>query len=260
MIYFIKSFTAKLFPWIRPGYWGSRYVEKLISKSIIPSGLFKGMRYVNRSICGNIIPKYLGVYEVELVSIFNKLLEMPLQSIIDVGAAEGYYAVGCALRLPRSQVIAFEGTEEGRKLLKQVIESNEVSERVHVKGYCTPEILKAQTDACQKQFNHLLIMDVEGAEEDLLKLHTASDLNQFYMLIELHDWVDPLMGERIIQKFSSTHISQIIDARIRQLSDLTVPYFFPWRCYLSPSLLAFSSERPLPMRWVYFEPKVKSIT
>lgn len=251
----IKSFVAQSLPQIRPGYWGRRYIQKLLSKSVIPAGIFEGMGYVSQSICGSIIPKYLGIYEIELVPIFKQLFQIPFQSIIDVGSAEGYYAVGCALQFPLARIIAFEGTEEGRQLLDQVIQKNQVSDRIEVRGYCTPEALKAETDRCQKKDNQLLIMDVEGAEEELLKLHQASDLSQFYILIELHDWVDPLMGDRIMQKFASTHSVQVINARVRHFQDLVTPRFFPLRLYLAPSLLAFSHERPLPMRWVYFEPK-----
>ncbi|MDX2256949.1 MAG: hypothetical protein NW214_15660 [Pseudanabaenaceae cyanobacterium bins.39] len=212
------------------------------------------MVYVDQSICGNILPKYLGTYEIELAPIFEKLLSIPFTNIIDVGAAEGYYAVGCALKFPCSRIVAFEGTEQGRQLLEKVIQMNNVSDRVQVRGYCTPEDLKSETDFCQKDGNKLLIMDVEGAEEELLCLHKPSDLSDFYMIIELHDWVDPNMGERIIQKFSSTHFVTVIEARTRQFSDLKIPEFYPLRLYLSPSLLAFSYERPLPMRWIYLEP------
>ena len=255
MISTVRSSVAKLSPYIRPGYWGNRYVQDLLSKSVIQAGIFEGMKYVNQSICGSIAPKYLGMYEIELVPVFQKLFKIPFENIIDVGAAEGYYAVGCGLKFPKARVIAFEGTEEGRQLLEQVIQQNQVSDRVEVRGYCTPEALKAETDRCQKESSQLLIMDVEGAEEELLKLHQASDLKQFYILIELHDWVDPLMGDRIIEKFASTHSVQVINARVRHFQDLVAPRFFPLRLYLAPSLLAFSYERPLPMRWVYFEPQ-----
>lgn len=260
MIQKIQSFRS-IFPnFLKPGYWGTRFLQNHLKTGRITSGIFAPMSYVNQSICGSIAPKYLGVYEIELVPVFQKLFKIPFENIIDVGAAEGYYAVGCGLKFPKARVIAFEGTEEGRQLLDQVIQQNQVSDRVEVRGYCTPEALKAETDRCQKQGNQLLIMDVEGAEEELLKLHQASDLSQFYILIELHDWVDPLMGDRIMQKFASTHSVQVINARVRYFQDLVAPRFFPLRLYLAPSLLAFSHERPLPMRWVYFEPQSRKAT
>lgn len=251
MLQSIKS----IFPaFVRPGYWGTRFLEDLIKQAKFKSGIFANMNYVGQSICGSIAPKYLGLYEIELVSTFEKLFSLPLKTIIDVGAAEGYYAVGLALKFPHSRIIAFEATEEGRHLLDQVILRNGVSTQIEVRGYCTPESLKVETSNCSGHDYNLLIMDVEGAEEELLRLHEPSDLARFYMLIELHDWVDPEMGDRLMNKFSSTHKVQIIEARPRRFSDLKLPGFLPLRLYLSSSLLAFSHERPLPMRWVYFEP------
>lgn len=244
-----------IFPdFVRPGYWGSRFLRELIQKSQFTNGIFTNMQYVSESVCGSIAPKYLGLYEIELVPIFKKLFSLPIHTIIDVGAAEGYYAVGLALKFPYARVIAFEATEEGRHLLNQVILKNKVSEQIEVRGYCTPESLKVETSNCSNCDYNLLVMDVEGVEEELLSLHEPSDLVNFYMLIELHDWDDPQMGDRLMNKFSSTHKVQVIEARSRKFSDLKVPSFFPLRLYLSPSLLAFSHERPLPMRWIYFEP------
>lgn len=252
-----KNLVASAFPVVRPGYWGSRYVNSLLESRKLSTGLFNGMHYVNQSVCGSIIPKYLGTYEIELISIFKELFKIPFTHIIDVGAAEGYYAVGCALKFPHSQIIAYEGTEEGRQLLKQVVLMNGVVDHIQIRGYCTPEDLKTETSSYSENTYNLLIMDVEGLEESILKLHEASDLKNFFILIELHDWVDEFMGDRIMKKFSITHSIEEIQARKRQFSDFDIPSFLPLRIYLFPSLLAFSWERPLPMRWLYLKPKTE---
>jgi hypothetical protein len=250
-----KTLISKTFSIVKPGFWGTHYVKYLLNSLKLNAGLFDGMHYVNQSVCGSIIPKYLGTYEVELKPIFKELLKISFKSIIDVGAAEGYYAVGCALKFPHAQVIAYEATEEGRLLLKEVINSNGVADRVQICGICTPELLLNDVKLYNNEENLLLIMDVEGAEEYILSLCTATDLKNFHILIELHDWVDEKMGDRIIDKFSATHLSQLILARKRIASDFQAPEFWILRKFLLPSLLAFSYERPLPMRWLYLEPK-----
>ncbi|MFN9646466.1 MAG: hypothetical protein ACK6BG_15410 [Cyanobacteriota bacterium] len=248
----IKSLVP---PFFKPGFWGTRYLDGLLSDGQFKSGIFKGMRYVNESICGSILPKYLGLYEIELVPVFERLFQLPIGTVIDVGAAEGYYAVGLALRFPSSTVIAFEATEEGRELLQEVIARNGVGRRVRMKGICDAPMLKAETDACDPDRTHLLVMDVEGAEEELLRLHSAEDLRRFHIVIELHDWVDAGMGERLRDKFAATHGATIIEARRRVYDDLTIPRAPLHRLWLSPSLLSFSHERRLPMRWLVFEPR-----
>ena len=66
----------------------------------------------------------MGVYESELAPFFLKWSAIPFQHIIDVGAAEGYYAVGCAMLWPQATVTAFESSEEGRRLLIRNVELN----------------------------------------------------------------------------------------------------------------------------------------
>jgi hypothetical protein len=252
-----RPITSLIPSFLKPGFWGTRYLDSLLSDGQFKGGIFKGMRYVNESICGSILPKYLGLYEIELVPVFEQLFTLNLGKIIDVGAAEGYYAVGLALRFPGSPVIAYEATEEGRELLQQVIAGNGVARQVQMRGHCDAPMLKAETDACDPNVQHLLVMDVEGAEEDLLRLHAPEDLGNFHIVIELHDWVDPGMGDRLRDKFAPTHTSSIIDARRREFADMTLPLTFLKRLCLSPSLLSFSHERRLPMRWVVFHPSAR---
>jgi hypothetical protein len=240
---------------LKPGFWGTRYLDELLGDAEFKSGIFKGMRYVNTSVCGSILPKYLGLYEIELAPYFEDLFNLPIHTIIDVGAAEGYYAVGLALRFPSSPVIAFEATEEGRELLETVIARNGVADQVRMKGLCDAAMLKAETDACDPNRQHLLVMDVEGVEEELLRLHSPSDLRHFHIVMELHDWVDAGMGDRLQDKFAPTHTSTIVHARRREFADMTLPHSHLWRMCLAPSLLSFSHERRLPMRWLVFRPR-----
>ncbi|MFN9629026.1 MAG: hypothetical protein ACK59A_02180 [Cyanobacteriota bacterium] len=247
----LKSFLP---PVLKPGFWGTSYLDGLRNNGQFKSGIFKGMHYVNESICGSLLPKYLGLYELELVPVFERLFQLNIGKIIDVGAAEGYYAVGLALRFPGSPVIAFEATEEGRQLLRQVVARNGVERQVHIRGVCDAPLLKAETDACDPNVTHLLVMDVEGVEEELLRLHAPHDLRNFHIVMELHDWVDPAMGERLCDKFAPTHSATLLQARRRTFADLSIPHGPLTRLCLAPSLLSFSHERRLPMRWLVLEP------
>ena len=63
------------------------------------------------------IPKLLGVYERELNPYIEQACALNFPLIVDVGAAEGYYAVGMALRNPSARVIAFEMDARAREAL-----------------------------------------------------------------------------------------------------------------------------------------------
>ena len=64
------------------------------------SGPFHGMRYVDHSVGSSLFPKLIGTYEKELrYWLEAQFTESNLTTIVNIGAGEGYYAVGAALRL-----------------------------------------------------------------------------------------------------------------------------------------------------------------
>src|ERR1700760_4646091 len=77
-------------------------------RSSVASGPFTGMKYINKSAGSAYIPKLLGIYERELHDIIEYVCRLNIRTVINVGAGEGYYAVGLAVRMPFSSVIAFE--------------------------------------------------------------------------------------------------------------------------------------------------------
>ena len=61
----------------------------------IINGPFKGMKYISESVGSCHMPKILGIYENEIYPILLNFLSNS-DLFVDIGAAEGYYAVGCA--------------------------------------------------------------------------------------------------------------------------------------------------------------------
>src|SRR4051794_35375378 len=88
----------------------------------ILSGPFAGMRYLTDSVGSVLEAKLLGTYEKELHGIVSSLARKCFDLVIDIGAAEGYYAVGLARSMPSARIIAFEMTEEGQALIRQLAE------------------------------------------------------------------------------------------------------------------------------------------
>src|SRR5437016_6027102 len=88
-----------------------RYLGRLAMRrtnSTVIAGPFAGMKYIGSSVASAHIPKLLGTYEREIAGIVEEICWRKPAVLIDVGAAEGYYAVGFAMRLPDSRIIAFE--------------------------------------------------------------------------------------------------------------------------------------------------------
>jgi predicted O-methyltransferase YrrM len=85
----------------------------------------------------------LGIYERELAPLVEKVCSQGPRLIVNIGAAEGYYAIGLAIRNPSSRIVAFESETEGRALLQEMAEGNDVYTRIDIRGKCETQDLEA---------------------------------------------------------------------------------------------------------------------
>ncbi|WCM27919.1 hypothetical protein NDN01_03025 [Sphingomonas sp. QA11] len=251
MLRLVETLARKFAPdFVRP----HRYFVALARNRTgqrVTDGPFKGMRYVDHSVGSAYVPKLLGIYERELAAVIEQIITSKPSLIVDVGAAEGYYAVGLALRLPDARVIAFEMEAEGRAAIAEMAASNNVADRVTILATCEADGLKAALDGAS---GAVVIMDVEGYEESLLDPVKIPALATVPFLLELHEFVVPGISETIARRFEKTHELRLIWAENRSRDD------FPWRTMLT-SLLpgsyiddAVSEMRPERMSWYFASP------
>ena len=97
---YIKNFLR---PWKNPISYTLLLIIKLLGFKEIISGPFKGLKFSQRFPTK---PMLIGVWEKEISFIWDSLQEF--KYIIDVGAAEGFYAVGLARKYPDKIIYAFE--------------------------------------------------------------------------------------------------------------------------------------------------------
>src|SRR5688572_29053294 len=122
------------------------------------SGPFEGMEYYNKIIWGPVTGKWIGCYEEELSGVIRDILASDYDTLIDVGAAEGYYAVGFAWKLPTAKVISYDIDPIARRRQRQLAKLNGV-ENLDVLKYCSHEELARRiTRRC------FVMSDVEGFE------------------------------------------------------------------------------------------------
>jgi ribosomal protein L11 methylase PrmA len=79
---------------------------------------------------GLVPPKWLGAYEAELADIVEAIIKHGHSRILNIGCAEGYYAVGLALRDRASEVFAFDIDPISRVQTHRLARLNEVSDQV----------------------------------------------------------------------------------------------------------------------------------
>lgn len=257
----IKILFHKIIPpQLHPAILAIKQFQKMTNGQVI-AGPFVGMKYVKSSI-GSVYPsKLMGTYELELQSVIEELCQNDWRTIVDVGAAEGYYAVGMALRCPNARVIAFESETEGQQLILKMAQLNKVVNQITVKGHCN---LLALKQILNSSFNCLLIMDVEGEEILLLQPQLISGLKNSEILVELHEHIYPNLSEEISSRFQSTHYIKRIQQRNRTVRDL------PFKSPFSRWLLSMITEnrltldpltgqiQPLQMSWLYMKPLLKN--
>ncbi len=128
---------------------------------------------------------------------------------------------------------------------------NGVESRLEIKEKCVAE---AFSEELKPHKAGLIIMDVEGAEAELLLNLDIKQFANFHILVEIHDSLCPDGAEAIQKAFSKSHRIEIIEARVREARDLVCPSSSVIRRLFAPGFLCHLNERPLPMRWFYLAP------
>jgi hypothetical protein len=215
---------------------------------VVQGGPFKGMAYSLAVLgAGALAPKLLGCYEEEIQGHVEQLLQKHPKTVLNVGSGEGYYAVGCCLRLPQARCFAYDTAKEARSECEIQSALNGVTSRIVINGFCGPEALPALP--LQRA---LVVSDCEGFEVDLFTDETMRYFSSSDLIIELHDFLRPGASELITGRFAASHQLSIVRTRPRTRSD------FAQLAGLRPedAALALTESRPCPMAWAIMTPKL----
>ena len=197
----------------------SERLRKLImgqSRGQVMAGPFAGMRYGDRAFGSMLIPKLVGTYELELHHAVYERFERAYGRVVVAGAAEGYYAIGFALRIPGAQVVAFEASAAAREELASIAAMNGVGSRMTELGICdAPALSEALGDGRRV----LVICDLEGAEAALLDPRVVPGLRQADLIVETHDEFVPGVRELVAARFLGTHSVERVMQVARRAED-----------------------------------------
>ena len=186
---------------------GKAIIHKISPDFTILNGPFRGMKYPSIDITElTLAPKITGSYENHLEPVINEILAQPYNNIIDVGCAEGYYAVGFAKRLPQCTVHCYDVNEKDLEFCKKMADLNHVSNLTYNK-FCSPETLTDFDYGARS----LIFCDCEGYELELFNDKTIAALKNTDVLVEMHDCVNPIISETLLKRFSATHDARIIN-------------------------------------------------
>lgn len=210
----------------------------------IASGPFAGMDYAVVASEGARAPRLLGVYEAALHPVIESVIARAPAQVLDIGCAEGYYAVGLARRLPAALVHARDADAKARTLCASLAQANGVGDRLRIGG----EVAHADFALC-KAAPTFILCDIEGAEADLLDPRLAPALTRADILVEVHEGMRPGLVAALTERFTVSHRVTRIDRALR-------PDLLPdWADGLSDldRLLMLWEWRAAPTPWLWME-------
>ena len=236
-----------------------RAKNKVLNKIILEHGhkvaygTFKGMKLSKNTYWSknDIITHILGVYEKHVLKKIIEFSKKGNYPFIDIGAADGYFAIGMAFSETFKKIYAFEIDEEGRRSLNRNIENNLCKDKVVVDIEANFETLKEIVD---KNKSAVILIDIEGSEFDLLDDNLLQLLSNCYIVCELHPTLSANGFEK--QNILINNAKAFFDVSIIQRESYSPNKFSELNEFTDEErLIAFGEGRENNMNWLILEPK-----
>jgi hypothetical protein len=217
----------------------------------VMAGPFAGMTYPRSAVgrAEQLVAKLLGAYERELHEAVGELVGRDWKQVIDIGAGDGYYAVGLALSCPTARVRAWEMNPLPARVCTELARANGVDGRLELRGECTLEELRALPDTPS-----LVVSDCEGCEDELLRPDAVPLLAASAVLVEIHESLAPGVGSRLAERFNATHAVRTIEMEQRYVGDYPALESVDGLHFLDQELLV-AEFRSRPIRWAVMTPR-----
>jgi hypothetical protein len=170
----------------------------------VQSGPFQGMKYTRAAVLSrHATPSLLGQYERQ---IYPSLVAAAGQAdmVIDIGHAEGYYAVGFA-RLGK-RVIAFDANPHERRVCQEMAQVNGVADRIELRPWCTGATLRELTQGKRA----MILSDIDGGEVALFTADVISSLGHCDLIVEVHG-ANQEANAPFVNLFRATHDVEVIE-------------------------------------------------
>ena len=179
------------------------------AEPVVVTGPFAGMRYIDEYTFVPIALIWSGIYEAQLNPWVRMIIDGPYDSFIDIGAAEGYYAVGIARARPDLNVVTFEADPFSRRAQRRLAGLNGVT-NIDVRSLCDHRTLE---DVLGKR--PVILCDIEGGEVDLIDPIRVPGLRRADLIVETHLYDDltiPQVTELLAERFRGTHRIEVVHA------------------------------------------------
>lgn len=197
----------------------------------------------NQGMAIGCVPILSGSVEQDISPWVLQAIHTDYDVIINIGAGEGYYALGFAKNCPRAEVIAYEMLDGVRHQLYKNMLLNKLT-NVSIRGLCTSEELNAVLGGFKGK-KILLFVDIEGAEYEIFRKVEFERTNHCDMIVELHDFVHSDITSAMYRSYCVTHTIETIaqGARNPHIKELDgIPEFLKFAL--------MNEYRPVRMKWM----------
>ena len=185
--------------------------------SVVRYGPFAGLRLAASSWGSDRASMLLGFYEKEILDLFADLPERT-DILVDLGAADGYYAIGAVVGGVVGRSICFEIEPAGREAIAANATANGVAEKIAIHGRAEADF--AELLSPEERARSVVLIDIEGAEFALLSPAVFAAMGEAMFVIEVHRWAeDGKSGlDRLIEDAAATHAPTVVRTGPRDLS------------------------------------------
>ncbi len=220
--------------------------------TVVMEGPLEGLDFISQSAEGCHVAKLLGCYEQPLQPYIEEAIEAAYPVILNIGCAEGYYAVGMARRMPASRVLAFDTNPAAQRACTDLADKNGMADRVTVGALFKPEDFANYADQ-----RVLVLCDIEGGERDLLDPAQSPALAGMDLIVESHECLIPGVTQMLMKRFAASHDVLLVEDN-GQRSLAAAPEWFRNFAHLD-QLLATWEWRSGPTPWLVMKAK-KTLT
>ena len=150
-----------------------------------------------------------GMYEQEVL---ESLANAParFKTFVDIGAADGYYAVGLLKCGKVDRAICFQADSDGRATIARLAAKNGVSDKVTILGVASEHFVDMLSTYKVNSSETMFLVDIEGAEFKVLTEKVFASLKGSMFIVETHAHIynDPEAEMKsLIKRASATHRS-----------------------------------------------------
>ena len=171
--------------------------------------------------------------------------------LVDIGSADGYFAVGAMRANLFGSCICFERSEKGRAVLSENAKANKVADRLSILDAATPASLRS---AIPSGRSGVILCDIEGAEFSVLDEDVLRHFAQMHVIIELHDFLiedGPAQRDALVQRAEQVFTVEYLKRTAPPIYDFPELKAFDD----NHRLLAFSEGRDTETDWLVLNPK-----